>query len=596
MSWHNWRFHIPERGCRTHDDARPDAPTQELAQVEPGHCGPGVHCSLHPQLSRDRERPATTTSSRPSRGATSPSRRFRRAYQQQMQAYRAQLRRERRRKAAQTARHRPADRPADDRGGDGARRSVAARHFGDRRGSARADRDAAGAPGERPVHRRAALPPVAADAEPADAPGRVRGTGPARRDRARSSRRRSPTGSRSTTRSWKRSSSGATRKSSWPSSSFPADKFREGLEATDAELAAHFEEHKNELKMPEKRKVRYALVDMQAIRNRTQISPQDIQRSYEDNQQQYSTPEQVRASHILLKTEGKDEAAVKKQAEDLLAKVKAGADFAELATKHSRGRHQQGQGRRPRLLRQGQMVPEFDKVAFSLEPGQISDLVKTQFGFHIIKVTEKKAATHATARQKCGAQIEDQLKWERAQAEAQRIADDVAGKLKQPADLDTVAKPRGPDGRRVRLLQQGRADRRPRHGARGGRARLRAEGGRGQRSDSHAAGLCVHHRHGQAGRLRAEARRSEGARARRRAEEEGGRRRASARGDHRRADEVGRFQRGGQSRGRSRSKRPSSSRAARRLPTSAPAPRSTRSPSRCRPAASATRSSPTTAR
>ena len=90
---------------------------------------------------------------------------------------------------------------------------------------------------------------------------------------------------------------------------FPADKFRAGLEATDAELAAYFEAHKNELKVPEKRKVRYALVDMQAIRNRTQISPQDIQRSYEDNQQQYSTPEQVRASHILLKTEGKDDAA-----------------------------------------------------------------------------------------------------------------------------------------------------------------------------------------------------------------------------------------------------------------------------------------------
>ena len=91
-------------------------------------------------------------------------------------------------------------------------------------------------------------------------------------------------------------------------------------------------------KIPEKRKVRYALVDMQAIRDRTQVSPQDIQRYYEDNQQQYSTPEQVRASHILLKTEGKDDAAVKKQAEDLLAKVKAGADFAELATKYLGGR------------------------------------------------------------------------------------------------------------------------------------------------------------------------------------------------------------------------------------------------------------------
>jgi peptidyl-prolyl cis-trans isomerase D len=117
--------------------------------------------------------------------------------------------------------------------------------------------------------------------------------------------------------------------------SFPADKFREGIQPTDAELNTYFEAHKNDLKIPEKRKIKYALVDMQAIRNRTQVSAQDIQRSYEDNQQQYSTPEQVRASHILLKTEGKDDAAVKKQAEDLLAQIKNGADFAALASKYS---------------------------------------------------------------------------------------------------------------------------------------------------------------------------------------------------------------------------------------------------------------------
>src|SRR5262245_41365815 len=111
--------------------------------------------------------------------------------------------------------------------------------------------------------------------------------------------------------------------------SFPADKFREGLTATDAELSAQFEQHKNDYKVPEKRKIRYALIDLQGIRARTAIPAQDVQRYYDDNQQQYSTPEQVRASHILLKTEGKDDAAVKKQAEDLLAKVKGGADFAK---------------------------------------------------------------------------------------------------------------------------------------------------------------------------------------------------------------------------------------------------------------------------
>ena len=224
--------------------------------------------------------------------------------------------------------------------------------------------------------------------------------------------------------------------------SFPADKFREGLNATDAELNAYYEAHKTELKIPEKRKVKYAFVDMQAIRNRAQVSAQDIQRNYEDNQQQYSTPEQLRASHILLKTEGKDDAAVKKQAEDLLAKVKAGADFAQLATKFSEDESSRVKGGDLDFFPKGQMVPEFDKAAFSMKVGEISPLVKSQYGYHIIKVTDKRAAA-TKSLDEVRAKIEDQIKWDRAQSEAQRVADDVAKSLKKPSDIDTVAKGRG---------------------------------------------------------------------------------------------------------------------------------------------------------
>ena len=224
--------------------------------------------------------------------------------------------------------------------------------------------------------------------------------------------------------------------------SFPSDKFREATTVSDAEIATHFNDHKAEYRIPEKRKVRFALVDLPAIRERAQISPQDVQRYYEDNEQQYSTPEQVRASHILLKTEGKDDEAVKKQAEDLLAKIKGGADFAQLATKFSEDEASAKKGGDLDFFPKGRMVPEFDKVAFSLQPGQISDVVKTQFGYHIIKVVEKKPASKRSLDE-VKAQIEDQLKQDRAQNEAQRTADSLAGLLKKPADLDTVAKPRG---------------------------------------------------------------------------------------------------------------------------------------------------------
>ena len=224
--------------------------------------------------------------------------------------------------------------------------------------------------------------------------------------------------------------------------SFPSDKFLAETTATDAEIAQQFEQHKSDYRIPDKRKVRYALLDTQSIRNRTQVTPQDVQRYYEDNEAQYSTPEEVRASHILLKTEGKDDAAVKKEAEDVLAKAKAGADFAELAKKYSEDDSNKDKGGDLGFFPKGQMVPEFDAVAFAMQPGQISDLVKTQFGYHIIKMVERKPATKRTLDE-VRAQIEDQLKTQRAQDEAQRIVKDLAGKVTKPSDLDTVAKPRG---------------------------------------------------------------------------------------------------------------------------------------------------------
>jgi peptidyl-prolyl cis-trans isomerase D len=224
--------------------------------------------------------------------------------------------------------------------------------------------------------------------------------------------------------------------------SLPLDKFRESVQASDEEVSRWFEEKKNDYKVPEKRKVRYALVDVQGLRERVQVSQQDIQRYYEDNQQQYSQPEQVRASHILLKTEGKDDAAVKKQAEDLAKKAKAGADFAELAKKFSEDESNKAKGGDLDFFGRGQMVGEFDKVAFSLKPGEVSDVVKTEFGYHIIKLTEKRAASQRPIAE-MQAQIEDQIKSQRAQDQAQRIANDVAAQMKKPADFDTVAKPRG---------------------------------------------------------------------------------------------------------------------------------------------------------
>jgi peptidyl-prolyl cis-trans isomerase D len=224
---------------------------------------------------------------------------------------------------------------------------------------------------------------------------------------------------------------------------FPADKFREGLQVTDADISKFFDDHKESFRVGEKRKVRYLTIDQEAMRQKVTVTGQQVERYYNDNVQQYSTPEQVRASHILLKTDGKDDAAVKKQAEDLIAQLKKGADFAALATKYSQDEGSAKKGGDLDYFPHGQMVKEFDEVAFKLKPGEMSDQpVKSQFGYHIIKVVDRKPATQKTLAEVRG-QIEDQLKYEQAQTEAQKLADQIASALKKPADFDKVAREHG---------------------------------------------------------------------------------------------------------------------------------------------------------
>jgi peptidyl-prolyl cis-trans isomerase D len=220
---------------------------------------------------------------------------------------------------------------------------------------------------------------------------------------------------------------------------FTADTFRKDVTASDADIASYFEAHKADFKIPEKRKIRYLLIDVEAMRAKVNVPPADIERAYNNNIEQYTTPEQVRASHILLKTEGKDDAAVKAKIEDLLKQARAGADFAELAKKYSEDEGSAKNGGDLDYFQRGRMVAEFDQVAFSMQPGQISDPVKTQYGYHIIKLVDKKPATTKTLAE-VRQQLADQLAYERAQAQAADLAQKLEREISRPVDLDRVAR------------------------------------------------------------------------------------------------------------------------------------------------------------
>jgi peptidyl-prolyl cis-trans isomerase D len=223
---------------------------------------------------------------------------------------------------------------------------------------------------------------------------------------------------------------------------FTADRFREGVQASDQELAQYFEGHKEQFRVGEKRKIRFIAVDPQKIRERVNVSPQDAERYYNQNVEQYSTPEQIRASHILLKTEGKDEATVRKRAEEVLARVRAGEDFATLAREYSEDEASKDRGGDLDFFPRGRMVPEFDQVAFSMQPGITSDLVKTQYGFHIIKVTDRRAPTQRPFEE-VKDQIVEQLKFERAQTLASDTVNRMATEIDDPSDFERVARANG---------------------------------------------------------------------------------------------------------------------------------------------------------
>ena len=165
-------------------------------------------------------------------------------------------------------------------------------------------------------------------------------------------------------------------------------KFQAQAEPTDAEAKAYYDAHAATFQIPEKRNVAFILIDPERVSASLNIPETQVLADYNSRKNDFQVTERVKARHILLKTEGTTEAVVKPKADALLKQLKAGGDFAKLAKENSNDPGSASQGGDLGFLVKGQTVPEFEKSAFSLKPGEISDLVKTQYGFHIIQVQQ----------------------------------------------------------------------------------------------------------------------------------------------------------------------------------------------------------------
>ena len=223
---------------------------------------------------------------------------------------------------------------------------------------------------------------------------------------------------------------------------FRGDDYRDQVEVTDADIQLLYDQESERYQEPEKRKLRFLLVDESVLRD--SITPTDdaIQDYYDANFSQYTTPGQVRASHILLRTEGKDEADVEALATDLAAQARDGADFAELAREHTEDEGTAESGGDLGLFGRGRMVPEFEAAAFSMDVDEVSDPVKSPFGLHVIKITEKVEET-TQALDDVRESITDTLKREQAGARASALAQAIDAEVSTPDELERAASARG---------------------------------------------------------------------------------------------------------------------------------------------------------
>jgi peptidyl-prolyl cis-trans isomerase D len=205
------------------------------------------------------------------------------------------------------------------------------------------------------------------------------------------------------------------------------EEFESKITPSEAEIQASYEKNRSKYQLPERRVVRYGLIDINQLRQSTHISDDQLKAIYQQNIEQYKVPNRVHVQHILLTTVGKTDAEVeeiRKKAQDILQQAKKGGNFSDLAKKYSEDPGSKDKGGDLGFIVQGQTVPEFERTAFGLEKGQVSDLVKTQYGFHIIKILEKEPA-----RTKTFDEVKDSLRSPLMLSEADKQESDTADKI-----------------------------------------------------------------------------------------------------------------------------------------------------------------------
>jgi peptidyl-prolyl cis-trans isomerase D len=228
--------------------------------------------------------------------------------------------------------------------------------------------------------------------------------------------------------------------------SLTPDKFKGQVAVSQAELQAYLKQFHSAFMLPETRDLLYFVIDQAKVATATEVPERDLRRAYDEQRDRFRIPERVHVLHILIKTTGKPDKelpALRKRMDDLLKQVKSGADFAALARKNSEDTGSAVKGGDIGWITRGQTVPEFEKAAFSLKPGQTSDIITTTYGFHILRVEQKEAA-HLRTFEEVRGDLQKELTGARVVDTMQALGDQLHAALgRSAAEAETLAAANG---------------------------------------------------------------------------------------------------------------------------------------------------------
>jgi len=219
----------------------------------------------------------------------------------------------------------------------------------------------------------------------------------------------------------------------------PAD-FRD-VPITPEELKDFFSKRKEEFKTPAKGKIRYLLFDPKDFFKQIPVSAKEIEDYYQNNKEKFGQPKRVKVRHILIKAEAQDKegsAKARQRAEAVREEAAKGKDFAQLAKQHSEDPGTKDRGGEIGFISKGMVVPEFEEAAFSMKAGEISGVIQTPYGFHILKADEIQEAS-TQPLEKVKDQIEVLLKNRQARGLAYDMADQAFAQASKDKTLDRFA-------------------------------------------------------------------------------------------------------------------------------------------------------------